>query len=56
MLRIWLGVYAFVGIQMGWLLRPFIGDPSLPVSFFRADSWGNAYVNVAEVIYHAVGG
>ena len=56
MLRIWLVIYAFVGIQMGWLLRPFIGDPNLPVSFFRADSWGNAYVNVGEIIWKAIHG
>jgi hypothetical protein len=55
MLRLWLSIYAFVGIQMGWVLRPFIGHPGLPVSFFRADSWGNAYVYVAEMIWHALG-
>ena len=54
MLRLWLLIYAFVGIQMGWVLRPFLGHPNLPVSFFRPDSWGNAYVYVAEMIGHAV--
>ena len=52
MLRLWLLIYAFVGIQMGWVLRPFLGHPNLPVSFFRPDSWGNAYVYVAEMIGH----
>ena len=28
MLRTWLVIYVFVGIQMGWVLRPFIGDPA----------------------------
>ena len=51
MLRAWLVVYAFVGIQMGWVLRPFIGDPALPVQFFRADSWGNAYVIVSRMFW-----
>jgi hypothetical protein len=46
----WFFLYAFVGIQMGWLLRPFIGDPDLPVAFFRAGAWGNAYVVVAGLI------
>ena len=55
MLRLWLFIYAFVGIQMGWVLRPFLGHPNLPVSFFRAESWGNAYVQVAEMIGHALG-
>jgi hypothetical protein len=50
MLRIWLVLYAFVGIQMGWLLRPFIGDPTQPVQFFRDQTWDNAYVIVARMI------
>lgn len=54
MLRAWLGVYAFVGIQMGWILRPFIGQPGRPVTFFREDTWGNAYVIVAEIVWRAV--
>lgn len=27
LLRAWLLIYAFVGIQMGWTLRPFVGHP-----------------------------
>jgi hypothetical protein len=54
MLRAWLLVYAFVGIQMGWVLRPFIGDPGSPVQFFRSDSWGNAYVIVARMLWNLV--
>ncbi|MGQ0636416.1 MAG: hypothetical protein ACT4QC_17530 [Planctomycetaceae bacterium] len=51
LLRAWLVVYAFVGIQMAWLLRPFIGDPDQPVQFFRADAWGNAYVVVGNLLW-----
>ena len=50
MLRTWIVIYIFVGIQMGWVLRPFIGDPGAPVQFFRQDSWSNAYVAVIEMI------
>jgi hypothetical protein len=50
----WLGIYVFVGIQMGWILRPFIGAPSAPVQFFRSGDLGNAYVVVAELIYGAI--
>ncbi len=50
MLRTWLVLYAFVGIQMGWVLRPFIGNPNQPTRFFREESWGNAY----EVIFQLV--
>lgn len=54
LLRVWLVLYVFVGIQMAWVLRPFIGDPNLPVAFFRAEAWGNAYVVVARLLAHAV--
>ena len=42
----WLLIYAFVGIQMGWVLRPFVGSPTATTQFFRADAWGNAYVEL----------
>jgi hypothetical protein len=54
MLRLWVGVYAFVGIQMGWVLRPFVGDVNAPTTFFRETAWGNAYVVVAETVWKAV--
>lgn len=33
--RIWLIVFGLVGAQMGWVLRPFIGDPARPFAWFR---------------------
>lgn len=33
--KIWVVVFALVGAQMGWVLRPFIGDPSKDFEFFR---------------------
>ena len=33
--RIWVVVFGLVGAQMSWVLRPFIGDPDKPFSFFR---------------------
>ncbi len=50
MLAAWLCLYAFVGIQMGWTLRPFIGNPGMPVSFFRQGAFTNAYLAVARII------
>lgn len=50
LLRFWFVLYAFVGIQMGWVLRPFIGDPNQPVAFFRSGAWGNAYVVLAHMV------
>jgi hypothetical protein len=54
LLRTWLVLYAFVGIQMGWILRPFVGAPSMPVQFFREETWGNAYVIVARMIWNVI--
>jgi hypothetical protein len=51
MLFAWLGLYAFVGIQMGWLLRPFIGSPHIPPAFFREEPFSNAYEVVARLIF-----
>jgi len=47
--RFWFVVYAFVGVQMGWDLRPFVGHPTMPVQFFR-DNIGNAYVEIANIL------
>jgi hypothetical protein len=56
MLRTWLAIYVFVGIQMGWVLRPFIGDPRAPVQFFREGSWSNAYEVVIQMIWNVLAG
>jgi len=50
----WLGLYIFIGIQMGWIMRPFVGAPSAPVQFFRTGDWGNAYVVVVQLIVGAL--
>jgi hypothetical protein len=56
MLWTWLGLYVFVGIQMAWVLRPFVGDPGEPVEFIRAGSWGNAYEVVLRLAWRAISG
>jgi hypothetical protein len=33
--RIWTIVFALVGAQMSWVLRPFMGHPNLPFEWFR---------------------
>jgi hypothetical protein len=55
LLKLWLVIYAFVGIQMAWVLRPFIGSPNMPIQFFRQDAWGNAYVRLANIIWTLFG-
>lgn len=54
LLRSWLSIYAFVAIQMAWLLRPFIGRPTGTIQFFREDVWDNAYVVVGRMIIQFV--
>lgn len=51
LLRIWGLQYGFVGIQLGWILRPFIGDLGRPVAFFRPDGWSNAYVFLFQMLH-----
>ena len=49
----WLVVFAVVAVQMAWLLRPFVGDPNAPVTFFRADALTNAYENLGRILLRA---
>jgi hypothetical protein len=53
-LRFWLGLYAFVGTQLGWTLRPFFGSPGIPFQLFR-DREGNFYVSVLQSIANLFG-
>lgn len=40
----WLGANLFLGSQLSWILRPFIGSPDLPVQFLRVTAFhGNFY-------------
>ena len=50
----WIGVYALVGIQMGWILRPFIGSPDTATEFLRVQEWNNAYVAVGNLLWRAI--
>ena len=53
---VWLVIYAFIGIQMAWVGRPFIGAPGMETRLLREGAWSNAYVHLAEVLWQAVGG
>ena len=47
----WLAGNLFLGAQLCWISRPFIGSPSLPVEFFRSDALkGNFY----EAVFHSL--
>ena len=34
----WILAFAFVGTQLSWILRPFVGSPFYPVEFLRPDA------------------
>lgn len=53
-LQAWLILYAFVGSQLGWTLRPFFGAPGEPFELFR-DMQGNFYLNVIQSILDILG-
>ncbi len=55
LLKLWITIYGFVGIQMGWTLRPFIGSPNSPTQFFRDEAWGNAYLELYRIITSVFG-
>jgi len=47
----WLAVNLFLGSQLTWIARPFIGAPQLPVAFLREGALkGNFYENVFQTI------
>jgi hypothetical protein len=51
----WLILYAFVGIEMGWMLRPFIGGLDRAPTFLREEPFSNAYVVVATMLTRVIG-
>jgi len=47
----WLAGNLFLGAQLSWVLRPFIGSPGLPVQFLRDDPMrGNFYEAVLNAL------
>lgn len=48
-LGVWTVIYAIVGAQMGWILRPFIGAPGLPFTWFR-DRESNFFGSVLDAL------
>jgi hypothetical protein len=47
--RCWVLIFALVGAQMSWVLRPFIGNPKLPFEWFRPRS-----SNFFEAVFHTI--
>ena len=53
--RVWLVLYAIVGAQMGWVLRPFIGSPKLEFEWFRARE-ANVFIDIMRTLGQLLGG
>ena len=49
LIRIWVLLFGFVGTQLAWTLRPFVGSPEEKFQLFRSIE-GNFYVNIVETI------
>ncbi len=54
LIRSWLCLYAFVGIQLGWTLRPFFGTPNSAFQLFR-EREGNFYLSIIQALGHLLG-
>ncbi len=54
-LKLWLLLYAIVGCQLGWTLRPFFGDPGDKTFVLFREMEGNFYLNIVEAIAHILG-
>ena len=47
----WVFLFAFVGAQMAWVLRPFIGSPTMDFAWLRPRE-----SNFFEALLHTLGG
>ena len=54
LLKGWLFLYAFVGSQLGWTLRPFFGTPGKEFELFR-EMGGNFYFDIVNAILSVLG-
>lgn len=53
--RVWVFVFSVVGAQMSWVLRPFVGTPDKPFSWFR-EREGNFFQTVYDLILQVFSG
>ena len=53
-LRFWLILYAFVGTQLAWTLRPFFGSPNTTFELFR-EMQGNFYLDIFQAFGEILG-
>ncbi|MGI8924508.1 MAG: hypothetical protein ACR2HJ_10815 [Fimbriimonadales bacterium] len=53
-LVLWIALYAFVGSQLGWTLRPFFGAPGMEFEPVR-EVQGNFYINILKSAREVLG-
>lgn len=53
--RTWIVIYGIVGAQMGWILRPFVGNPKLEFVWFRHHRETNFFTAFADMIRDVTG-
>jgi hypothetical protein len=46
----WAIIFALVGTQLAWTMRPFFGSPRIPLQLFRA-AGGNFFVDLARSLF-----
>jgi len=50
----WLLIEGLVGAELSWVLRPFVGKPSLPITLLRPDAWDSSFFDELDRIATAV--
>lgn len=53
--RVWVIIFAFVGIQLAWNLRPFVGYKDMPYELLRKDTQGNFYSSMIKSLGEMMG-
>lgn len=53
--RCWVVLFSIVGAQMGWVLRPFIGTPNAPFTWFRERD-SNFFASVFGALWNLLSG
>ncbi len=52
--RIWILAFCMVGSQLGWVLRPFIGNPDMAFTWFRSRD-SNIFLALVDIISRLLG-
>lgn len=53
--RVWVVIFAFVGIQLAWNLRPFVGYKNMKFELFRQETQGNFYSSMIKSLGEMLG-